>query len=393
MKKIFIRISVILLVITTAICCTANKNQYNIKGTINGMEEGTQLEMRLGSTHKNEQPFATATYGKEGFQFTGTLEGPRKVQINVAGEPGYMGIQLFAEPGETTITADAKVTEGPQGNVHNYSNVVISGSNATDLYSQKTEPKKLLNQIYENNQELSQDIMQALNKARQEQDDAKIEELQKSEAYQEMAAREKSFFDTVGVVMTNMILDNAFDWWGPFLMLDQMSYFTKEQEVWWNQFSNEAKNSFYGQLVKEELFPEGFVGKQAPGFTVTDNNNAQQTLSQLLDGKKYVLIDFWASWCKPCRNEIPNFKRIYQEYSSKGFDIVSISTDKNADDWKQALEEEQLPWPNFLDPGTISDLYKVKFIPSTFLVDQNGKVVAENIKGQELEQKLKELLD
>lgn len=393
MKKIFIQISVILLVITAAICCTANKNQYSIKGTINGMEEGTILEMRLGSTHKNEQPFASATYGKEGFKFAGNLDGPRKVQINVAGEPGYMGIQLFAEPGETIITADAKISEGAQGNIHKYSNVVISGSNSTDLYLQKTEPRKFLDQIYEKNQILSREIMQALNNARQENNNAKIEELQNSEAYKAMAAREKSFFDTVGIVLTNMILDNASDWWGPFLMMDQMSYFSKEQEVWWNQFSEEAKNSFYGQLVKEELFPDGFLGKQAPAFTVTDKEGKEHTLAQLLGGKKYVLIDFWASWCKPCRNEIPNFKRIHQAYSSKGFEILSISTDKNIDDWKNALEEEHLPWPNFLDPGTIADQYKVKFIPCTFLIDQKGKVVAENIKGEELEEKLKELLN
>ena len=392
MKKILLQTTGILMMLLMVVSCKTNNNQYSIKGILEGMAEGTELEIRLASTHKNETAFATTTYTKEGFLFEGTLEGPRKVQIHVAGEPPYTGISMMAQPGHMEVTATVQVNEGPRGRSHTYENITITGSSANDEYYEKTAPKRVLNEIYENNHRLSQDIMAALSQAREEQNNAKIEELMASEAYKAMAQREKSFFDTVGIVMSNMILDNASTWWGPFLMLDQMSYFTEEQKVWWNQFSDEAKNSFYGQLVNEELYPEGFTGKAAPAFTVKDGEGNDRTLPQLLEGKKYVLIDFWASWCKPCRNEIPNFKRIYEAYGPKGFEIVSISTDKNTDDWKKALEEEQLPWPNFLDDGTIADKYKVKFIPSTYLVDENGTVVAEQIKGEELEKELQELL-
>lgn len=109
-------------------------------------------------------------------------------------------------------------------------------------------------------------------------------------------------------------------------------------------------------------------------------------------GKKYYLVDFWASWCGPCRKEIPNLKKLYELYKGKGLEIVSVSIDKNETAWKKALAEEKLSWPNGLDRAGIADSYKVKFIPAIFLVDgTTGKCIAENIRGTELAAKLAEL--
>lgn len=124
---------------------------------------------------------------------------------------------------------------------------------------------------------------------------------------------------------------------------------------------------------------------------MTASNGEQTSLKELSANKKYILIDFWASWCKPCRKEIPNLKKLYELYAAKGFQIISISIDKKEKEWQKALDEEQLSWPNFLDNGEVASLYKVKFIPTMYLIDEQGTIVCDNLKGEELSNKLAEL--
>lgn len=138
--------------------------------------------------------------------------------------------------------------------------------------------------------------------------------------------------------------------------MNLMSYLTPGQRPIYEQFSDAAKNSYYGRKVFKELYPVGLVGQKVPGFTVEDQAGKTHTLKSLLKGKKYMILDFWASWCVPCRREIPNVKNRYDLYKSKGLEVVSISIDKNAEAWRKAVGEEQLKWPNFLSPA-VADQY------------------------------------
>ena len=142
--------------------------------------------------------------------------------------------------------------------------------------------------------------------------------------------------------------------------------------------------------MKEELYPAGNIGQQVKPFTVKDAEGKDVTLATLLEGKKYLLIDFWASWCGPCRREIPNLKNLYKQYAEKGFQIVSISIDKNESDWQKALKEEGLEWPNFRSQE-VSDLYRVKSVPTMYLIDSKGVLVGTDLRGEALVKKLAEL--
>ena len=106
------------------------------------------------------------------------------------------------------------------------------------------------------------------------------------------------------------------------------------------------------------------------------------------------MFDFWASWCRPCRKEIPNILAQYKLYADKGFQVVSISADTDKDAWLKAPEEEKPPWPNDLDGKQgIANKYKVTYYPTLYLIDSNHKVLAKDIKGEELVAKLAELFN
>ena len=213
-----------------------------------------------------------------------------------------------------------------------------------------------------------------------------------TEAYAALERDNATFFATVNNMTKTAIMNNKDSWWAPFLMLNTMGWFEDEQKEWFAAFSDEAKQSYYGKIVEAELFPPASEGKPAPAFTVKDADGNTLTLQQLMAGKKYVLIDFWASWCGPCRKEIPNLKAAYETFAPRGLEIISISTDRDPAAWQKALDEEQLPWLNFRDDSGIANAYSVQAIPAIFLLDADGTILATKLRGEALQQKLAELL-
>jgi len=111
---------------------------------------------------------------------------------------------------------------------------------------------------------------------------------------------------------------------------------------------------------------------------------------------KTVLIDFWASWCRPCRAENPNVVRVYNKYKDKGFDVFSVSLDNRKGAWEKAIQDDGLVWNHVSDlngwKSSVVSLYRFKGIPFTVLIDKEGKIIAKNLRGPALEQKLKEVL-
>ena len=134
------------------------------------------------------------------------------------------------------------------------------------------------------------------------------------------------------------------------------------------------------------------IGERFPNAKVKDNAGEIKQLSDYVGKGKYVLIDFWASWCGPCRNEMPNVKSAYEKYASKGFEVISISIDKKQKAWRTAIEELGMNWTQVLNVDA-ADVYGIYAIPKTFLVDPEGIVVAKDLRSKKLEKTLFNLLE
>ena len=136
------------------------------------------------------------------------------------------------------------------------------------------------------------------------------------------------------------------------------------------------------------------IGAIAPDFT---QNNIDGKPVKLSDFRgKYVLLDFWASWCGPCRMENPNVVEAYKKFKNKNFTVLSVSLDKAKDAWVEAVKEDSLIWTQVSDLkfwyNEVAQKYSIQSIPQNFLIDPKGKIIAQTLRGEDLEAKLKEVL-
>ena len=135
------------------------------------------------------------------------------------------------------------------------------------------------------------------------------------------------------------------------------------------------------------------VGQPFIDFTLQTIDGENVTISERIAQNKVTMIDFWASWCGPCRKENPVVKAAYEQFHELGFDVIGISVDQDEAAWLKAVEEDQLPWTQVRDgENTASELYMIYYIPSNFLFDQNGTMIAKGLRGDDLAAKLTEIL-
>lgn len=135
------------------------------------------------------------------------------------------------------------------------------------------------------------------------------------------------------------------------------------------------------------------IGQPFIDFTLQTKNGENVTLSEIIGQNKLTLVDFWASWCGPCRHENPVVKAAYEQFHELGFDVVGVSVDQDEAAWLKAVEEDGLPWTQVRDSeNKASEDYMIYYIPSNFLFDQNGTMVAKGLRGEDLEAKLTEIL-
>ncbi len=173
----------------------------------------------------------------------------------------------------------------------------------------------------------------------------------------------------------------------------------KKTSELFSNMSKENKESEYGKKIAAALLisddktgPK--IGEKYVDFAMKDQNGVEKKLSDF--NGKVILLEFWASWCVPCRAENPNLINVYNKYNSQGFEIFAVSLDHKKEDWITAIQKDKLTWQQCSDlngqNNIAASIYKVNEIPSNVLIDRNGVIIARNLRGEKLNEKLVEIM-
>lgn len=164
----------------------------------------------------------------------------------------------------------------------------------------------------------------------------------------------------------------------------------------YKRFSKELKNTYYGKKIFEfiTLNKSLKIGDKYADFLQQDTKGKNVRLSDF--SRKIILLEFWGSWCGPCREGNPDLVKIYDEFNSKGFEIFGVAAETNKEQWLNAVENDKLPWTNTSDLNGDKNkavlIYGVSYYPTNFLIDKTGRIIARDLFGEKLREKLKEIL-
>lgn len=382
MKKI------ILLLSATVILFSCSKDKYTISGTAKGVENGKTII--LESQDPNGMGLAIDTVKVENgkFEIKGKAIEPAFHTLQVEGIQGK--IPFILENGNIEIIVNKDTIQKSK----------ISGTYNNDEYVKFDEEIKV---IQKKLMDFQTQNMQAMTTAQQNKDTAVINNLMKgySKIQEEVGANSKAKYNSYAETHPKSFI-SALILKG---MLNDPSVDLKKAEAMYNGLDESLKNTKPGKEIKAKLteMKTPSVGATAPAVgdaKWTSDFSAPNPQGKIISLKeslgKVTIVDFWASWCGPCRKENPNVVALYSELHSKGLNIIGVSLDKDADKWKEAIAKDKLIWNQvsnlkFWDEP-IAAQYKVEAIPATFILDASGKIVARDLRGAELRAKVLELL-
>lgn len=371
MKKIVFIITSALLFVA---CNNLKDNEFLISGTANGIENGKKVFIEVQTeTGTLAKDTAVVTDGK--FELKGIAEEIDLGFIRIENE--QINLPLILEEGKIEINI-------VKDSLHKST---LGGTPNNDKFQKfNTESRAISEKVAK----FEKDNGPEMQKAQMSNDTVTINKLLKEykKFQNEMNDYSKKFIkENPDAYLSVLLLEN-------FLM---RQYLTPEEiKSYFEGLDKDVKETKSGKKIKTALdsMTAIVIGKPAPNFSAPSPEGKTISLKESLG--KVTIIDFWASWCGPCRAENPNVVALYNEFHPQGLNIIGVSLDKDAAKWKEAIAKDGLIWPHvsnlkfWEDP--IAKQYNVQSIPATFILDEKGNIVAKDLRGEELRAKVAALL-
>ena len=360
-------LSVVILALSLTSC---NKDHFNVKVNLKNAEgKNVYLQKNI-----NDQIMVidSSTITNDAANFIVLNDSPT-IKYSIKIDDVKYPINFFTENNDTDITGDVK----------DLKNISITGSCAQQLLNEYNKEINKYNLQYA-------DFREKYQEATRNNDEALIEKL--IEEY-------NSIGDNQNTYVSLFITKNSNSFIAPYILSNNLwNYELNELEDFSNNFKANALDNEYYEKVKKQiaLLQRVDIGQPYLDFTQETPDGDMLSLSELVGKSKLLLIDFWASWCGPCRAENPNVVEIYNDYHEKGFDILGVSLDMKKENWVKAIEDDGLIWHNISDlkywQNEAARAYAVSAIPSNVLLDQNGIIIAKDLRGKDLRTKVEEIL-
>ena len=363
MKKILLPLAAIALTVTA--CNTTP--MYKVAGTVEGEQTGTVYLLKRDAGVIDTLATAQIADGK--FTMEGVAEGVSDAYFALEGKRG--GVPVFLEKANYTVNLTPE----------NISESVIEGGQAQALANQF---RAISNEIYKAQSELSKTYREAAevqDTAKMKEIEAQFEELRKASSEKEdalISANPDTY--VAAYILTTKIFGLDAD----------------ELKAKYDVLGENAKATVPGKKIADRIaiLETVAIGQVAPDFTLNTPDGTPLSMHSIQG--KVKLIDFWASWCGPCRGENPNVVKIYEEFHPKGLEILSVSLDRDKDAWVKAIADDNLTWNHVSDlkfwDSEAAKLYAVNSIPHIVILDENNTIVAKNLRGDELKAKIAEML-
>jgi thiol-disulfide isomerase/thioredoxin len=382
-KSLDMKNILLLLTLGAPILLSACKSQgpaqkgYVLKGALKGVETGAVKVIEYNEDDRTSKVIDSGAIAAGSFALTGSVGTPKMVSVQI--EPGNWSFPVFLEDTVLRIAADTAGAEyfdytkygGRTGaNIKNYTETGSRNFNDWMQYEHNPGQQQYtpVFAVLSAKLKATKDI-DAQYKVRDEMDS--VGQLQRAWEKKQIDAYVQSNPSSVaGVYMFDQF----------YLFSQQMP--AGELDSMLARFEGPAKVSVYYARLERELTKKKALepGQTAPDFTLRKRDSTTFALSSLRGA--YTMIDFWASWCHPCRQAIPHWKEVYQKYHAKGFEILSVSDDYRWSDWKKAMDQEKMPWTQVCDefpvknmPARVGTLYMTTFIPFYVLLDKEGKIL------------------
>lgn len=394
-----IKILVAIICVSTAFysCKDKKKEQskedgYVVTGTVKGLDNSYAKITDYQIFNKNKINVIDSVPIVNGkFKFTGEIAFPDMVTL----ELGEYTSNFYLENSAIEITADIEKMKDR----NNRFALDVKGSKGQDKYEEIEEKASAV--FKDPKYDVFNEVRQMFAKAKKEGSEELINEaLKKQESLQSLAEERMANYKNIKY---DFVKANPSSAVAPYVLGVQYTegrMSRKELKEYYELFTGDARKATFFKTFITKIYKDNFenvgVGNIAPDFTLQTVQGQELTLSKV-EGK-YILVDFWASWCVPCRASFPHLKELRKQYKNKGFTIVGVGTADEKEKWKKAIKEDNTPWNHVYDVsenhayGPVAKSYGVPHLPTTLLVDSNRKIILRNPSKEELDNKLKELL-